>query len=157
MSIVQLSDPRGTRYTREQKEEAYLLWRTGAGRSLRKVAELTGISAGTLSNWARDEDWATRAQRDDAETAKLLQSCIGSVIIEQALKSLDTVIHLRDDAATPPKVRLDAAVFMAGLAGVAELHRGGIQVLPDPTLPHLTSADIEAMTDEERNILRWRD
>ena len=62
VNVVQLSNSPGNRYTPQQREETYLLWRTVGGRSLRKTAEATGISPATLSNWSKEEGWAERAK-----------------------------------------------------------------------------------------------
>ena len=118
---VQLHNPRATRYTALDHEAAYQSWKLAAGRSLRKCGELTGISVGTLGNWSKDDGWQARAQREDHEDGESLRRTIAGVVTSEAVKSIATAAKLRDDESgkTPPKVRLDASIWLAGLAGVA--------------------------------------
>lgn len=52
---VQLSHAHGTRYTAVDGEWTYQCWHLGADRSLRKVAELSGISHSTLATWSKEK------------------------------------------------------------------------------------------------------
>lgn len=52
-------------YSPADREAAYRVYRTGARRSLRKTAELTGIPDGTLFHWSRTEDWHQRRKAND--------------------------------------------------------------------------------------------
>ena len=73
------------------------------------------------------------------------------------MKSIETAIALRDDAKVPPKVRLDAATWLAGLGGV-----GVVKQTMDLTKPpaddaadeEWTEERIRAMTPEARDRLR---
>ena len=46
-------DPRGRRYTAEEREHAYLTWRVVGRRSLAAAAELLGVAENTVGAWAR--------------------------------------------------------------------------------------------------------
>jgi hypothetical protein len=118
---VQLFSSPGNRYTAVEHEAAYQSWKITSGRSLRKTAEATGISLGTLATWSKDDGWQRRAQGEDDEDAKLLRGALAGVVTTEAVKSIATAAKLRDDETgkTPPKVRLDASIWLAGLAGVA--------------------------------------
>ena len=118
---MQLFNSHGNRYAAVDHEAAYQSWKLAAGRSLRKCGELTGISVGTLATWSKDDGWQRRAQGEDDEDAKLLRGALAGVVTSEAVKSIATAAKLRDDETgkTPPKVRLDASIWLAGLAGVA--------------------------------------
>lgn len=118
---VQLHNPHGNRYSALDREAAYQSWKIVSGRSLRKTADLTGVSVGTLANWSKEDAWQARARGEDEEDAKSLRVALAGVVSSEAVKSIQTAATLRDDASgsTPPKVRLDASIWLAGLAGVA--------------------------------------
>ncbi len=121
LQLAQLGDSEvakhGRRYTEAEKEAAYQVYRSVAGRSTAKVSRLTGISERTLDNWRHEQGWAARAEQEAREAAELWSGALSLVVREQALASVLTAAQLRDDPATPPKVRLDAAIWLAGLAG----------------------------------------
>ena len=48
-----------------------------------------------------------------------MRRSIRAVVNEQVLRSVETAVKLRDDEKVPPKTRLDAAVWLAGIGGVA--------------------------------------
>ncbi len=151
VDLAQLGDSdaakHGRRYTEAEKEAAYQLYRSVAGRSTAKVARLTGIAERTLDNWRHDWGWAARAEQEAREAAELWSGALSLVVREQALASVLTAAQLRDDPATPPKVRLDAAIWLAGLAGyspvakTATLTQQMVVPTPPPTsLNHRTDA-----------------
>ncbi len=159
----------GRRYTEVEKEAAYQVYRSVAGRSTAKVARLTGIAERTLDNWRHDHGWSARAEQEAREAAELWSGALSLVVREQALASVLTAAQLRDDASTPPKVRLDAAIWLAGLAGHSPMAKtvSLTQKIPTPgpspapsttprssttTLPTgiLTREMAAAMTPEER-------
>ena len=122
---VRLFDSHGNRYTPADREAAYVSWKVASGRSLRKTADLTGISVSTLAGWSKDDGWQERARREDAEDAESLRSALRGLHDSEALKSLRTAAALRDDESgkTPPKVRLDASIWLAGIAGIAPVKK----------------------------------
>ena len=154
--VVQLSNSHGRRYSAAEKEAAYQAWRIAAGRSLRRTAELTGIAHGTLGNWSKDDGWQERARREDREEAESVREALHGIITGHAIRSIETAAKLRDDESgkTPPKVRLDAAVWLAGLAGVVPVQKS--QVLePAPPPAEKKSLDyFRGLTSEERSALR---
>jgi hypothetical protein len=113
--------PNGRRYTEGDKDAVYLVWKTAAGRSRRKTAELTGVSANTVDGWAKDGDWVGRARREDAEDARSLNEALRGVVATHALRSIEVAAKLRDDESgkTPAKTRLEAAIWLAAVAGIA--------------------------------------
>ncbi len=126
----------GRRYTEAEKEAAYQLYRSVAGRSTAKVARLTGIAERTLDDWRHDQGWVARAEQEAREAAELWSGALSLVVREQALASVLTAAQLRDDPATPPKVRLDAAIWLAGLAGYSPVTKAATltQHVPAPAL-----------------------
>src|SRR5262245_34443972 len=108
-------DPRGRRYTAEDREYAYLTWRVVGRRSLVKTRELTGIAENTLRSWAKEESWRERSDREDADVVELARQSLATIATNEVVKSLEVITGLRDDPATPAKVRFDAAAFVLGL------------------------------------------
>ncbi len=143
VDLAQLGDletaKHGRRYTEAEKEAAYQLYRSVAGRSTAKVARLTGIAERTLDNWRHDQGWAARAEQETREAAELWSGALSLVVREQALASVLTAAQLRDDPATPPKVRLDAAIWLAGVAGYSPVTKTATLTqqisTPDPSSP----------------------
>ncbi|MDP9367184.1 MAG: hypothetical protein M3Q03_02730 [Chloroflexota bacterium] len=127
----------GRRYTEVEKEAAYQIYRSVAGRSTAKTARLTGIAERTLDNWRHDHGWAARAEQEAREAAELWSGALSLVVREQAFVSVLTAAQLRDDPATPPKVRLDASIWLAGLAGAVPLTKTATltQQVPAPAVP----------------------
>ena len=156
--IVELAQPgdsetakHGRRYTEAEKEAAYQLYRCVAGRSTAKVARLTGIAERTLDNWRHDHGWVTRAEQEAREAAELWSGALSLVVREQALASVLTAAQLRDDPAMPPKVRLDAAIWLAGLAGyspVAKTATLSQQMAPATSSPTPPDASTDTMPDD---------
>lgn len=153
--LVQLTNPHGNRYTAADRERTYQLWRTGAGRSLRKLAELSGISHGTLGNWSKEDHWQDRAFREDQEEAQLVRETLGSVLNDQVLKSIEVVVKIRDDLAASAKDRLNAAQWLAGVAGVAPVTKTAGTLIVDQTqnrrqqerLDTIAARPVEELTD----------
>ncbi len=164
----------GRRSTKADKEAAYQLYRSVAGRSTAKVARLTGIAERTLDNWRHHQAWAARAEQEAREATELWSGALSLVVREQALASVLTAAQLRDDPATPPKVRLDAAIWLAGLAGhspvakTATLTQQVPTLSPSPAPPNhgtdimlndlggpMTRSRALAMTSEERR--QWEE
>ncbi len=149
LELAQLGDSdlakHGRRYTEAEKEAAYQLYRSVAGRSTAKVARLTGIAERTLDNWRHDHGWAARAEQEAREAAELWSGALSLVVREQALASVLTAAELRDDPTTPPKVRLDAAIWLAGLAGYSPVAK--MATLTQQILPPTPSATPSAPAD----------
>ncbi len=163
VDLVQLGDSdlakHGRRYTEAEKESAYQLYRSVAGRSTAKVARLTGIAERTLDNWRHDHGWVARAEQEAREAAELWSGALSLVVREQALASVLTAAQLRDDPDTPPKVRLDASIWLAGLAGAAPVAKTATltQQVPTPAAPttpaptdHGSASDFDAPMTRER-------
>jgi hypothetical protein len=121
-------DPRGRRYGPEDRERAYGHWLTC--RSLARTARVLGIAENSIRAWAKDDGWVQRAERDDAEAAEFARRSLASVATNEVQKSLETVLALRDDPATPAKTRLDAAIFVLGIWGVAPVKLSEVSVRP---------------------------
>ena len=154
--LVRLPNPHGRRYTAAAKEAAYQAWRIAAGRPLRRTAALTGIAHGTLGNWSKDDGWQERARREDREEAESVREALHGIITGHAIRSIETAAKLRDDESgkTPPKVRLDAAVWLAGLAGVVPIQKSQVVAPPPAPGPRRTLDDYRRMSAEELAALR---
>jgi transposase-like protein len=105
------TSPHGRRYSPAEKEAAYTVWKA-ASRSLSKASTTMGIARNTLV------DWASRADREDQEAGDLLKDTYWSIISGQVIPSVLTAVEIRDNATASNKDRLNAAQWLAGLAGV---------------------------------------
>lgn len=115
-------------YTPADREFAYQLWRTLSGRSCRDVARRMGatypdIARETVTRWMHEDGWKARADQEDSEDIQSMRQAIGAVVATQVVPSLETAQRLRDDPNVDPRVRLDAAKWLAGLAGVAPVSK----------------------------------
>lgn len=116
------------RFSDADRDACYHLWRTIAGRNLALVARSTGISYRTLDDWKHRYDWVRIANEDDEASRSLFGTAIQTVIGHQALPSIMTAIELRDDREQAGKIRLEAAVWLAGLAGFAPVNRTQLEM-----------------------------
>ena len=146
-------DPRGRRYTTEDREHAYLTWRVVGRRSLAATADLLGIAENTLRAWAREDDWRLRSDRDDADAAELARQSLATLATSEVVKSLEVVTRLRDDPATPARTRLDAAIYVLGVWGVGPSKAGEVAIRPaernEDGRGVLTEVVIRSITDEQ--------
>jgi hypothetical protein len=139
------ADPRGRRYDAAEKEAAFQSWRLT--RSLRQAADATGVSVGTLASWHSRESWTARAESEDRERAELVRSQIVGRVVDQVAASIARVVDLRDHAANE-KVRLDAATYLLGLAGLSPNAKDGTGLLAArPAPPPHPSFDDRDDTD----------
>lgn len=116
-------DPRSRRYTEDEKNGAYLLWRVTAGRSCREVARRLDVHEQTVAAWRDAGRWVERADKEDSEDVQSMRHAIGAVVATEVVPSLETARKLRDDPNVDARVRLDAAKWLAGLAGVAPVSK----------------------------------
>jgi hypothetical protein len=135
-TIVRLHDsdpnPNGRRYTQEDREAAYLLWKTTAQRSQRKTAELLDIAGSTIGTWSQKDGWVERAEREAAEAAESVRTSMGAMLLPEIMKSVETIIEIRDDKTAPPRDRLAAAMQMLGLAGIAPVTKAQTSLIIEP-------------------------
>ena len=115
-------------YAPADREYAYQLWRTVSGRSCRDVArrmaaKYPDIARETVTRWSHEDGWKTRADQEDKEDVQSMRQAIGAVVATEVVPSLETAKAIRDDPNNDPKVRLDAAKWLAGLAGVAPVSK----------------------------------
>ena len=150
-SPVQLFDStdrsrHGTRYTGEDREDAYQSWKAGSGRSLRRTSEMTGIAVGTLSTWSREEGWQGRARREDAEDREALARAMRGLGVGAALRAIQRIEKLADNEGgdVPHRVRFEANEWLAGIAGVSPN-----KPLPIEPEPAAEAEEIEVLTPDE--------
>ncbi len=114
---------RAIRYTPADRDAAYTVWRTVAGRSVLRTSQLTGINRKTLDAWRQDDGWPVRADDDDRAMLEQHQGAVAATIAAQVLPSILTAVQIRDDTTASNKDRLAAAVWLAGLAAVSPVQR----------------------------------
>ncbi len=98
-----------------QRERAYLAYRDGAKRSLRKTAEVTGIPEGTLMRWSREDGWQQRLRDDDRTIAAMRRDAELALLGKH-----DALIEAAyDDAmnSPDPRVRADLKKYLLGVLG----------------------------------------
>jgi transposase-like protein len=114
--LLNSADPRGRRYTVEEKERAFEHWYSC--NSLAKTSQTLSISENTLRAWHKEDGWGKRADDlyDDAiEAARVLMARKAG---EEVEKNFDTIRAIRDDATQPGKTRLEAAIHLNGVLGI---------------------------------------
>lgn len=115
-------DPRARRYTAEERAGAYLLWRTTCGRSLRKVSARLNISMPSLIAWKRDDGWESLADQEDHDDFSSSRLGVAAIVVNELVPSIEEAVRIRDHG-TDDKVRLAAAQWLAGLAGVSPVSK----------------------------------
>jgi hypothetical protein len=153
--VVQLVDfpdnPTGRRYAEADRERAYQLWRSTAGRSYRRVGESLDIAVSTLSAWAQRERWMERAKREDAAERESVRLHVEALFDAEVIDSIEKIRKLRDTA-TNEKVQLEAAMFLLAMAGHAPAKQVHAKITGGPgERPRLPP-----LTDEERAHLSAR-
>lgn len=154
----------GNRYTDADKEAAYQYWRTAGGRSFRRTASKLKIADNTIRSWAQSQDWAVRANSEDNEDVYAVRAGTAALVTQELVKSIETVVEVRDDPAAKHKDRLMAAFWLAGLAGVSPVSRieqavnaqviEVVEALPD--FSSMTTQEIRAWEEQESRRRRAR-
>jgi hypothetical protein len=139
-------DPRGRRYAALDREQAYLMWKVACRRSFTKTADVTGIAVNTLRTWHKDDGWSARAEADDDEARKVARVALAAHVVDEVQKSLDVIIAIRDDATASTRDRLNAAVYILGISGVAPVTKADS--------PALFTAEAEPAPRYDRRSLR---
>jgi len=147
-------DPRGRRYAPVDRERAYGHWL--AIRSLARTASDLGIAEGTLRAWARDDEWRQRAEQADREAGAVALRSLVSVATNEVAKSLQVVVNLRDDERVAPKVRLDAAIFVLGIWGIAPAKVSEVTIRPevnkDANRPDISNELLRELTTQQLSL-----
>jgi hypothetical protein len=125
-------DPRGRRYTAQERDAAYQYWRLAAGRSCSKVEQQLGIDRNTVMAWRDADGWIARADAEDHEDIAANRQGLGALVATQLVKNIETVIEIRDDKEQPGKVRLDASAYLNGLMGVVPVTKIEQSVIREP-------------------------
>ncbi len=148
------ADPRGRRYTEQDRRDAFLVFATVAERSWSKAADLSGISIPTLRSWAKMDRWTALLREQDQESGRVFSGLLNSRLLLEADKSISTAAQLRDDAGQPGHVRLEAAKWLAGLAGYAPIHRSAVSwERAEDNLPTRDPKEMAALSDAELDEL----
>ncbi len=135
------------RWSDADKESAYFLWRTTAGRNLTLVSKITAIPYNTLDSWKRNNEWRTRADDEEREMRMMPGNAVALVIHNQALPSIMTAVEIRDDRNNQAKDRLNAAIWLGGLAGHVPAQRSQLEIHSKRAAVEARS--YEALTDDE--------
>jgi hypothetical protein len=138
-------DPRGRRYTDEDRALAYESWRTVGGRSLRRTAEIVGVAVSTLGTWQQRDNWIEKAKQDDAEGAESYRVSIRQLALPRANAAIEVIESIMNSETASPRDRLEAAKWMAGIAGIS------------PITKMETSFITAAPKDDETRIKQRRD
>lgn len=141
--------PNGRRYSAEDREAAYLCWKLAAGRSLRKCAEVTGVSASTLGTWQQEDGWVARSEREDTDGAESMRRSIQSRVIQHADTVVEMMVEIMNDKTKQARDRMEAGKWLAGLAGVAPIIKAETAFIDRPAARPESQADISMLTDDE--------
>jgi hypothetical protein len=153
VSIARLSDsPNGRGYWNDEKEAAYLLWRP-CGRSIRKTAEALNLAPSTVGASHRAGGAVERAEREDAEEGDQARASIRGRALPRGLREIELAEKVVDDETAPVKDRLNAAFWLAGIAGIARVKQGDASALADPPRPARPPRDLRSLSDAELRAL----
>lgn len=153
----------GRRYTPEEREAAYQLWRIAAGRSCSEVQRKLGIERNTIMAWRDQDGWVARADQDDTEAYGASKHGVAALVVTELVANIETAKEIRDNQANSPKDRLAAAQWLAGLAGVSpvsKIEQAVIQapkqdaVIDIPDLTKLSSDDLMRLEQATRDKVR---
>lgn len=146
--VAQLRDisvhPNGRRYSEADRESAYVAWRLNSGRSIRKAAEITGISTSTIATWHQDHNWRERADREEDDEAKSIRKSIRNLVtadLELAYKVAREIMLNKENS---PRDRMDAVKWIGGLGGMAPVVKSEVAWTNQPA----SDAD-----DQERSTI----
>jgi len=151
--------PRGRRYTAEEKEAAYDLWRIAAGRSCTAVARRLGIERNTIMAWRDSEGWVARADQEDTEAFGASKHGVAALVVTELVANIETAKEIRDDKTASNKDRLAAAQWLAGLAGVSPVskieqavtdHRQLVEVESLPDFSTMSHDELRAWEEAQR-------
>ena len=124
--LVQLeqseTDKFGRRYTPEERAAWYLYWRTVAGRSCRKVALKFGVDPRTILAERDSGNWPATADQEDHDDFSSSRIGVAAIVVNELVPSIEEAVRIRDHG-TDDKVRLAAAQWLAGLAGVSPVSK----------------------------------
>ena len=148
VQLPQPGDARGRRYTDQDKEGAYAIWRLAGGRSCRRAAQLLGIAENTLTSWRDAGGWIARANLDDHDDVASIRHGIAAVITHEMPANIEVAKEIRDNRGNDPKVRLAAAQWLAGIGGVASVTRVE-QAIVQATQRTSSIVDVTALSDVE--------
>lgn len=114
--------PGQRRYTSEELEGIYLYWRTAGGRSIRKTALRFGCAYESVKSWVNKHEWNARADQEDHDDFSSSRLGVAAIVVNELVPSIEEAVRIRDHG-TDDKVRLAAAQWLAGLAGVSPVSK----------------------------------
>ncbi len=152
-------DPRGKRYTPEQKEAAFQLF-VSSGTQIQAVAETMGIDRGTGSRWAKEGEWYQRYTMAEAVMDPSEERKVAKTILEMKGPSAAATIvgimegRILDERERSTKVRLDAAKTLLNRIGFPEMkiteYVERVSNIDDDEVKKLTEKPISEMTSDEK-------
>lgn len=150
----------GKRYTDQDRDGAYLLWRTTAGRSCRKVAHRLGINERTIYNWRDSHGWIDKANHEDQDDYASSRIGVAAIVVNELVPSIEEAVRIRDHG-TDDKVRLAAAQWLAGLAGVSPVSKIETAITDNRTqvieaAPDFANMSVEQLREYELAVKRKR-
>src|SRR5687767_4940655 len=104
------------RYGPAEREAAYQGWRRL--RSQRTVAEERNVALSTIQAWARDDGWAERARREDAEDAEAGRARAKALVLPIADELLESLKAIARDPTAATMGRVKAHELLLGYVGL---------------------------------------
>lgn len=135
------------RWSDSDRESAFFLWRTTAGRNLSLVSRVLNIPYGTLDDWKRRDGWVQRANEEDRESRAMLGDAVQAAILNNVLPSIMVAVEIRDNRQASAKDRLEAAKWLAGVAGIVPAQRSELEIRAKRN--QAEARKFESMSDEE--------
>ena len=111
-----------TRYDDNMRAAVYLWWRTAGGRSISKSAKRFHVDYNTIKLWIERDSWVDRANDEDRDDYASSRIGVAAIVVNELVPSIEEAVRIRDYG-TDDKVRLAAAQWLAGLAGVSPVSK----------------------------------
>jgi len=115
------------------KELGYQLWVYECGRNAGAVARRLNVSVERVANWAKRDEWATRA---DDELARVMPAIVAQTAVNLRLAAYTASRRLNailsDEAKPIPHREVDALIKAAAIGGFSAVGKSPLPPLPAP-------------------------
>ncbi len=113
----------------EEERRAFAVYLGDGRRSLRRTADVCGISLGTINSWHRRHGWRTLAADADRELSEGTAETVLGLVQAQAVPSLQTLVDLRDSPDTKDSVRRQCAMDLLAMGGYGPVSRSALELI----------------------------
>lgn len=131
-----------TRYDANFRAGVYLYWRTVGGRSISKCSKHFNVDYNSVKLWIDRDNWITSANQEDHDDFSSSRIGVAAIVVNELVPSILEAVRIRDYG-SDDKVRLAAAQWLAGLAGVSPVNRVETSFVQAPK--HADTIDVQSL------------